>query len=325
MMQPIWLQCENLTISFHNHTIFHEVNLSVVQGEILCVVGPSGGGKTTLLRAIAGLLPLAGGRMLLEGEDITSKKAEKRPIVMMFQQSLLFPHMTVLENVAYGLKLQKIGKKERERESVDIIKKVEMGPYFNAYPHELSGGQKQRVAFARALVTKPKLILFDEPFSSLDAVLRISLRTWMKRMLKKEGMTALFVTHDKEEAMILGDRIAVMTNGMIHQVDKPLQVYQSPKNKEVAEFFSEGIMVGDYFISNDKLKIQTCPLAKESEVTYKGTVSGKWMRSGQYFYQIELEQHSRYLTLPGDNEWNVDDVVHITTDQRSLVKLNDVY
>jgi ABC-type Fe3+/spermidine/putrescine transport system ATPase subunit len=204
------IRCEQCQKAFNDQIVFDQVRLEMKQGEILSLVGPSGTGKSTLLRCIAGLEQLTLGQIYIEGIDVTNLQANKRPVVMMFQQTLLFPHMTVLENVTYGLKMRKVKKKRRNEEGMELLEKVEMAKYANYYPYECSGGQQQRIALARALITKPKLLLLDEPFSSLDTDLRSSIRDWVRRLLKEEEITAIFVTHDKEESMIMGDLVAVM-------------------------------------------------------------------------------------------------------------------
>lgn len=314
-MSDILLHCQNLTIELNRKPIIERLHLTVKRGETVCVIGPSGCGKTTLLRAIAGMVPAKEGAIVLDGEEITNKKPEQRPVVMMFQRSLLFPHMTVLENVEYGLKLQKIAKNIRTETSKSILNQIGMDDYIHFFPHQLSGGQQQRVAFARALVTKPKLILFDEPFSSLDQKLRTSLRTWVKTILREEEITALFVTHDKEEAMVVGDQVAVMTDGTIRQIGQPFDVYQHPEDIDVATYFSEGIIINhEVFISNKNLQMSKTVQPVDGGVTLEGTVSGKWLRSGQLFYQVDIPSISQEVIVPGDDDGvNVADSVYISS------------
>ncbi|WP_240377603.1 ABC transporter ATP-binding protein [Bacillus piscicola] len=325
-METAMLSCQHLQVHISHHVILHRINLAVQHSEIVCVVGPSGCGKTTLLRAIAGMVPVSAGQVLLEGVNITRTKPERRPVVMMHQEALLFPHMTVIENITYGLKLQKIPKKERERQGMQMLNRVEMADYENVYPHALSGGQQQRVAFARALITKPKLILFDEPFSSLDPLLRRSLGMWMKGMLKEEGMTALFVTHDKEEAMMLSDRVAVMVEGAIHQIGPPLDVYQRPLSVETAVFFSEGMLLDNrFFITNDAFTITAdSSTLKEKKLVFKGHIAGKWLRSGQLFYHIVLDTESQELILPGEATFSTGDKVFIEAPEQAVVDLEEI-
>ena len=320
------LECKNLSISYNGKKILHRVSFRVTKGDIMCIIGPSGGGKTTLLRTIAGLVPVKEGQMVLGGKSVTRHKPEHRPVVLMFQRSVLFPHMTVLENVNYGLKLQKIPRERSQQMSMDILKRVGMEDYFHVFPYELSGGQQQRVAFARALVIKPKLLLFDEPFSSLDPVLRMSLRTWVRNMLKDEGMTALFVTHDKEEAMIVGDQIAVMANGMIHQTGSPLEVYKYPDNLVTAKHYSEGIILEDhYFISSRFLRLRKQSWqGNENEFTIRGTVLGKWMRSAQLFYQVEIPHLSQYIIMPSEEEVEIEETVQLTVEKKYITELNNI-
>jgi ABC-type Fe3+/spermidine/putrescine transport system ATPase subunit len=289
-------------------------------------VGPSGCGKTTLLRCIAGLEFPSNGAIILSGQIITKQRAEKRPIVMMFQQPLLFPHLTVIENIIYGLKGHRIKKREQLAMGHSFLEKIELTEYAERYPYELSGGQKQRVALARALILKPRLLLLDEPFSSLDPALRGTIRSWVRGILKEQGMTAIFVTHDKEEAMIMGDQLAVMKDGSIQQIGKPLDVYLKPKNKQVAEFFCDGLTVDEHwFIPTQSLALHlasdrtTCPNGHKQQqkkihssdewIECQGYIQNHWMQHGQHIYQIWLDGLQQDVTLPSDQLLQVNDAV----------------
>ena len=200
------------------------------------MLGPSGCGKTTALRALAGLEPLDGGSIFLDGKDVTRTSAHKRDMGMVFQAYSLFPNLTAEQNVAYGLKLRGVSKKEietRVKEMLDLVRLPNQG---TRYATELSGGQQQRVALARALAISPKVLLLDEPLSALDAKVRVELREEIRRIQLEFGITTLFVTHDQDEALAIADRIAVLNNGAIEQFDSPSQVYSSPKNAFVAQF-----------------------------------------------------------------------------------------
>ena len=202
----------------------------------MCILGSSGCGKTTTLNMIGGFLPADGGKIFLDGQDITDIPPEERPVATVFQAYALFPHMNVLQNVTYGLKFKRMARQEAEEKGMRYLDMVGMREYAKASIQRLSGGQQQRVALARALITEPKLCLLDEPFSNLDAGLREKLRFELKRLQKELGMTMLFVTHDQEEAMILSDRMAVMEKGVFVQCDTPWNIYHHPATGFVRDF-----------------------------------------------------------------------------------------
>ncbi|WP_270179149.1 ABC transporter ATP-binding protein [Alkalihalobacillus sp. CinArs1] len=242
------IQCNQLTKNYSGEPILKGVSFSLKKGEHATIVGPSGCGKSTLLRCLAGLESIDSGDIMLNGKSVTKTKPEKRSIVLMFQDSLLFPHLSVLENITYGLKRKKVPKKERISEALDMIQKVKLSPWKDAYPHELSGGQKQRVSLARALVLKPDLLLLDEPFSSLDASLRESLRGEVKEILREENITSLFITHDRDEAIELADMLAVMNEGRLIQQGTPYDVVTYPSSTESARIIGEGLPLEKGFV-----------------------------------------------------------------------------
>ena len=210
------------------------VNLSIKPGEFFTLLGPSGCGKTTLLRMIAGFNTVDGGQILFDDRVMNSVEAHKRDIGMVFQNYAIFPHLTVEENVAYGLKAKKVPKNEIKRRVEEALDLVQIGNLAKRKPNELSGGQQQRVALARAFVIEPALLLMDEPLSNLDAKLRVQMRTVIKKLQRRLGITTIYVTHDQEEALAISDRIAVMKSGSIMQVGTPEQVYAKPDNPFVA-------------------------------------------------------------------------------------------
>lgn len=318
------IQLLNCQKQFLANTIFKNVTAQIFEGEIISLVGPSGTGKSTLLRCIAGLEELTSGEILIDGKNIIDVLPSERPIVMVFQQSLLFPHLTVLENVTYGLKMKKVKKKERIKEGKEILGKVEMSCFENRYPYELSGGQQQRVALARALILKPKLLLLDEPFSSLDPELRNTLREWVRNLLKQEEMTALFVTHDKEEAMLIGDRIAILQNGMIQQIGIPEEVYHHPKNKEVANFFSEGFVLDNHhiFIPAAKLSVTNNSVNKK-KFNWNGTIINRFIKYGQSFDKIKINEISREIIVPTNHEVDQKDEVIVMIDECDVWPLEE--
>jgi multiple sugar transport system ATP-binding protein len=212
------------------------LNLAVEKGEFIVLLGPSGCGKTTTIRMISGLEEVSGGDILVEGKSILSLKPKDRGVSMIFQSYAVWPHMTVFENIAYPLKLQKLKRGEIQRRTREAAEATGIEPFLDRYPGQLSGGQRQRVAVSRAIVVKPKLFLMDEPLSNLDAKLRVIMRTELKGIHKKENSTTIFVTHDQAEAMSLADRIVVMNQGKIEQIGPPMEVYRESATRFVASF-----------------------------------------------------------------------------------------
>nr|WP_163502746.1 polyamine ABC transporter ATP-binding protein [Halomonas socia] len=213
-----------------------DVNLSIRRGEIFALLGGSGSGKSTLLRILAGFEKPSEGQVLLDGEDITKMAPYERPINMMFQSYALFPHMTVAQNIAFGLKQDKLSGQEIDARVAEMLKLVHMERFAKRKPHQLSGGQRQRVALARSLAKRPKLLLLDEPMGALDKKLRTEMQLEVVEILERVGVTCIMVTHDQEEAMTMADRVAIMADGWIAQVGSPMDVYESPASRMVAEF-----------------------------------------------------------------------------------------
>ena len=230
---------ENLTKKFSKNEGVENINLCVKEHELLTLLGPSGCGETTILRAIGGFNQIDSGRILLDGKEIQDLQPEKRPTGMVFQSYNLWPHMTIYENMAFGMQIRKCPKEQIKKEIQKMLELVRMDGSEKKYPSQLSGGQQQRIAIARALVLKPSLLLLDEPFSALDAKIRGQMREELKRIQREAGLTVMFVTHDQEEAMAISDRIAVMRQGHMEQVGKPEEIYDHPKTRFVAEFIGE--------------------------------------------------------------------------------------
>lgn len=212
------------------------LNLEVKEGELVSLLGPSGCGKTTTLRVVAGFIEPQGGVFTLDGTDLTKVPVHKRNFGIVFQSYALFPHLSVYDNVAFGLKIRKLDKAELDRRVKNILEVCGLSEFANRFPQQMSGGQRQRVALARALVIEPKLLLLDEPLSNLDAKLRINMRMEIKRIQKQLGITTLFVTHDQEECFSISDKVAVMNQGVIEQYDTPEHIYSRPKTEFVARF-----------------------------------------------------------------------------------------
>ncbi|MCR4408379.1 MAG: ABC transporter ATP-binding protein [Anaerolineae bacterium] len=243
------LRLVNLTKRFGKTVAVQDVSLEIRDGEIMTLLGPSGCGKTTTLRCIAGLLSPDEGDIYLDDRRVTDLPPEKRGIGLVFQNYALWPHMTIYENLAFGLRLRKIPKDEIQRKVSEVLATVRLSGFEQRYPRQLSGGQQQRVALARALVIEPSVLLLDEPLSNLDAQLREEMRFEIRELQRKFGITTVYVTHDQAEALVLSDRITVLHGGKITQVGTPKDIYNRPSNKFVAGFigltsFIEGTVVG---------------------------------------------------------------------------------
>jgi putative spermidine/putrescine transport system ATP-binding protein len=230
------VELSNLVRRFGDVTALDGLNLTIQPGELVALLGPSGCGKTTALRLLAGLDLADSGNVIVDGKDLTNVPASQRDMGMVFQAYSLFPNMTALENVAFGLKVRGVDKDKREKKSQELLDLVGLTTQANRYSHQMSGGQQQRVALARALAIEPKVLLLDEPLSALDAKVRTQLRDEIRRIQIEVGTTTLFVTHDQEEAMAMADRVGVMSNGKLEQIDRPNIVYSNPTSAFVASF-----------------------------------------------------------------------------------------
>jgi putative spermidine/putrescine transport system ATP-binding protein len=235
-----YLSIQGLHKSYGATSIFSDINCDIAKGEFITLLGPSGCGKSTLLRCIAGLTGVNGGQILLDGEDLVPVAPQKRGIGMVFQSYALFPNMTVQQNVAFGLRMQKVKGSEAEQRVKEVLELVELNDFANRYPPQLSGGQCQRVALARSLVTRPRLLLLDEPLSALDARIRKHLREQIRNIQQELGLTTIFVTHDQEEALVMSDRIFLMNGGKIVQSGDAETLYTAP-----ADAFAAGF-IGNY-------------------------------------------------------------------------------
>ena len=237
--RKVKLEIKNMAKKYDNGDGVENINLKIYEGEIVTFLGPSGCGKSTILRTIGGFMDVTSGDILIDGNSIVGLSPENRPTAMVFQSYNLWPHMTIYENLAFGLKLRKVPKKTIDEDIKKMLALVSMSGCEKKYPSQLSGGQQQRIAIARSLLLKPSLLLLDEPFSALDAKIRQQMREELKRIQSELGITVIFVTHDQEEAMAISHRIVVMNKGKFDQIGTPDEIYDKPATLHVASFIGE--------------------------------------------------------------------------------------
>ncbi|OGT37238.1 MAG: putrescine/spermidine ABC transporter ATP-binding protein [Gammaproteobacteria bacterium RIFCSPHIGHO2_12_FULL_38_14] len=263
--------------SIHDHEILHDIHLKVNEGEFLTLLGPSGCGKTTLLRLISGFDEPTQGQIFIDQQCVNGLSPHQRHVHTVFQSYALFPHMSVFENVAFGLRCQKVVNAEIHSRVTDILKMVKLEKYIDRKPNQLSGGQQQRVAIARAAVNRPRVLLLDEPLSSLDYRLRKTMQIELKQLQRRLGITFIFVTHDQEEALSMSDRVVVMEEGYIEQIGTPRQVYEEPQSLNVAKFIGEAnIFDGEVLeISNEKQVVIHILGKKRTTKTSRFCVAGE--------------------------------------------------
>lgn len=260
------VELRNIRKSIHDHDILHDINLEVREGEFLTLLGPSGCGKTTLLRLISGFEEPTGGQIFIDGKDVVGLPPHQRHVHTVFQSYALFPHMTVFENIAFGLRCQKVALPEIQERVAAVLKMVKLEKYAQRKPSQLSGGQQQRVAIARAAVNRPRVLLLDEPLSSLDYRLRKTMQIELKQLQRRLGITFIFVTHDQEEALSMSDRVVVMQEGYIEQVGTPRQVYEEPGTLKVATFIGEvNIFDGEIISVNGNKQVMVNVMDKQRQ------------------------------------------------------------
>lgn len=258
------LSLKNVSKAFDDKTVLNSLDLDILDGEFITLLGPSGCGKTTLLRLIAGFEQPDTGAVVLSGHNITQAAPEHRPLNTVFQNYALFPHMSVYDNVAYGLKMEKRPKDEIRQRVDDVLAMVQLQDFARRKPHQLSGGQQQRVAIARAVVKRPQLLLLDEPLSALDYKLRRTMQVELKRLQRELGITFVFVTHDQEEALSMSDRVVVLKDGAIQQLGTPREIYERPANLFTARFVGETNLFPGYLTSveNDGITLDILGLSR---------------------------------------------------------------
>lgn len=300
------LSVTDLTCCYHGQSILQDLSLAVERGEIVCLLGASGCGKTTLLKAIAGLLPLAQGTMAINGRTIVDQQSclppEKRNIGMIFQDYALFPHLTVAENIAFGLcDWDKARVTAKIQQMLALVHLTELD---DRYPHQLSGGQQQRVAIARALANEPDLILLDEPFSNIDTQVRHSLIRDIRKIFKDQGVTAIFVTHSREEAFAFADKMAVMNHGVIEQFGTATELYYQPSSRFVAEFLGVGSYLPATVVANQHLQTPLGDLALTAQPGIESTIDVDWLLRPQHLTVTPQEEGAAVIVeqqFMGDN------------------------
>ena len=265
------VELDNVRKRFGRNEVIHGVSIDIADGEFIVIVGPSGCGKSTLLRMVAGLESVSEGEVRIGGARVNEKEPMERNIAMVFQNYALYPHMSVRQNMAYGLRIAKLPKPEIERKVAEAAKLLQLEPYLDRKPRQLSGGQRQRVAMGRAIVREPDVFLFDEPLSNLDAKLRVQMRLEIKELQSKLGVTALYVTHDQVEAMTMADRMIVMNDGVAEQIGSPLDVYRAPRTLFAAQFIGSPAMnVIDGRVEDGMLRLED-----QAGIPFAGGLTGE--------------------------------------------------
>lgn len=311
-----FLELQGLSKHFDDFTAVSECSLSVAKGEFVCLLGPSGCGKTTTLQMVAGFVPPSSGRILLDGKDITDVKPNKRGLGIVFQSYALFPHMSVADNVAFGLEMRGVAATERRRRVGETLELVHLESMADRYPRELSGGQRQRVAMARALVIQPPVLLLDEPMGALDAKLREEMQIELRALQHRVGITTIMVTHDQAEAMTLADRVVLMNKGRIEQVGRPFDMYEQPNGRFSSTFLGkanifEGRAVGgmvevnghqfpcgdsatvgavDYIVRPEKVEIT------RDQALVRGRISARVFLGNHWLFQVDTPLGTMQIT-----------------------------
>ena len=301
---------------FGTFTALQRVSLSIEDNEFFTLLGPSGCGKTTLLRMIAGFETVTEGEILLFGQNIANLEPNQRPVNTVFQQYALFPHMTVLENVAFGLKMKGMDAAARTKRAGEMLEMVHLSDFANRAPAQLSGGQQQRVARARALAPQPKVLLLDEPLSALDLKLRQAMRMELKQLQQDTGITFIFVTHDQEEALTMSNRIAVMRAGQVQQIGTPREIYEAPVNRFVADFIGE----------TNLLEVDVAAIAGgQAQVVLPGgyqiTCPSATSEAGRHHLSIRPERMT-LVPVGSGLEATVRSIVYLGTDLQVMVRLD---
>jgi len=351
-MKKAEVKFENITKKFNETVAVDNVSCIFEAGTLTTLLGPSGCGKTTSLRIIAGLERATSGKILVDNEDVTLLPATDRDVSMVFQSYALFPHMSVIENVSYGLKMINVNKEEYIEKALETLKLVNLDGYENRMPSELSGGQQQRVAVARAIVLKPKVLLFDEPLSNLDAKLRRQVREDIREIQQKLGVTTIYVTHDQEEALAISDKVIVMNKAVIAQQGSPKDLYNFPKNKFVANFIGDANDVSAEIINkqsntyelklaemsvkienNQDLKDKVTLALRPEKIKIKrdnnnncihATIKNASFVGSSYQYILNSKIGNLYVVTGDTNDvFNVGEEVFLSIDKKDIKILNE--
>lgn len=306
-----YIEFRNIVKNFGGNQVLKGINMEVEKGQLVTLLGPSGCGKSTLLRCLAGLESVTSGQILLDGADITKLPVAERNVGMVFQQYSLFPNMTVTQNIAFGLKMRKMGKGEIDERVKKAIVMVELQGKENEYPANLSGGQQQRVALARSIVTEPKVLLLDEPLSAIDAKLRKSLQISIREIQQKLNLTVIFVTHDQDEAMIMSDVIQLFHNGQIEQGGSPISMYTSPRTRFAAGFIgSYNILSGNEYERLVGVRTESGDIAIRPETIQISRepldTKDAWFLEGKILHNIPIGNVLRYSIDCNGIELNAD-------------------
>lgn len=350
------IEVRNLSKDFGAFSAVQDVSFEIEAGKLIGLLGPSGGGKTTILRMLAGLEKPTSGEILFHGRKVNHLPPQERGIGFVFQNYALFKHMTVFDNIAFGLTVQKKSKREIQERVYEMIDLIGLKGLADRYPHQLSGGQRQRVAFARALAPSPELLLLDEPFAAIDAKVRKELRTWLREMISRVGVTSIFVTHDQEEAVEVADEIMIINGGQLEQMGTPWQVYKEPQTPFVASFLGESNVLPDTanivgfeaaaFRLRDKaraksanvlIRPESIEVGREHEISNPAAAAKGLVKSIQFrgtLWQVEVEVGSHRLlahrtlekeTLqPGDEVAVLIHSLHLFQGEESLFLENEL-
>ncbi len=316
----MFLSLKSILKKFKKFKAVDDISIDINKGELVSLLGPSGCGKTTTLKIIGGFLKPDGGRIILDGEDISLMYPENRPVATVFQNYALFPHMTALENVMYGLKYKKaLKKREIKEKSSAMLDMVGLDDFYHQGVNNLSGGQRQRVALARALVLKPKVLLLDEPLSNLDAKLRIKMRKDIKEIQKRFGITMIFVTHDQDEALSISDRVVIMNRGKVEQIDTPRNIYKNPANLFVADFVGRANMVYEKG-RNAMIRPENIVLGDENGQLW-GKIIQKHFHGSMTTYYIESEGNNYEADVINtiDKNWSIGEKISFSFKEKQYI------
>lgn len=320
----MFVNLENVTKTFKETIAVDKLNLTVNKGQIMCLLGPSGCGKTTTLKSIGGFLKINSGKIIIDGQDITNMAPEMRPTSTVFQSYALFPHMTVLENVIYGLKFRGFSKRDAIKKGEEYLEIVDLLPYRDRNVQRLSGGQQQRVALARGLVMTPKVLLLDEPLSNLDAKLRVKMREEIKDIQSQLGITMIFVTHDQEEALHIANNIAIMNGGKLEQLGTPREVYCKPKSKFVLDFIGNSNVIEEDSGNISFIRPEEIVLDRS-----KGRISGQVLKktfSGPYIsYVVQTDKGKLNVQVQnyGNEEFDIGERVYLSFEAKDMTLIKE--